>query len=98
VEGSRVNTIPTFITKGRTFVCTINQGIFFGEEILYNTDGKYEFTVRAASSCVIVYGIEKGKFNLRFPSSTFMTLHILNDEKKKNYNRLAEANREEKKR
>jgi len=55
-------------------VCKIHPGMFIGEEILYNKNNKYEFTVKAASSSVQVLTLSIVDFNKAFPLNTIQAL------------------------
>jgi len=53
--------------KEEITICTIESGTFFGEEILYNKEGKVDFTVRVLSANATIFSISKTKFLYRFP-------------------------------
>mgnify|MGYP002622739310 CR=1 FL=1 len=95
--GREKNVTQTPLQKGNIFVCSINRGVFFGEEILFNKSGQYEYTIRAASSTVTVIAIEKAKFNLRFPQGASYGLRALNKTKQEYYHSIFLDHLEERK-
>lgn len=60
-------------THGHTeqvHICSLMEGSFVGEEILFSGMGTYEFTIQASTNTK-VYMIEKGIFALRFPKEVY---------------------------
>lgn len=49
-------------------VCTIQKGVFIGEEILYHARDSYNFSVKATSAAAKVFAISKTDFLSKFPS------------------------------
>jgi len=72
-------------TKESVKLCTLFPGVFFGDEILFNSTSQYEYTVKAASSKVVVLALDKVKFNVRFPQAVFDGLYNLYQKRKQQH-------------
>ena len=66
-------------------VCRISPGMFVGEEILFNSTGEYDFTVKAASPQVNVFAINKDSFTRVFPKAIQQSLQEVYLMKSKHY-------------
>ena len=66
-------------------VCRICPGMFVGEEILFNSTGEYDFTVKAVSPQVTVLALNRYAFIREFPETIKQSLQDLYLTKSKHY-------------
>jgi len=76
--------------KGEIHIADILSGSFFGEEILFTSNQKYEYTVRVESTEAKIFALSKMKFILRFPREVYTGLKDLFQRKKENYYNIME--------
>ena len=73
---------PYSSSNNEVVICVIKPGVFIGEEVMFNQNGEYEYTVKAASSRVKVLAIESLSFKDAMPKLAYSGLESLNMNKK----------------
>lgn len=66
-------------------VCNIQKGVFFGEEILYDSRTSYNFTLRVSSAFAKIFAINKDSFANKFPIASQNEVQRIYSSKVTNY-------------
>ncbi len=74
-------------TKEQFVIMTMEKGMFFGEEILYNTEPVYEYTVRASTEKTRLLCFKKSKFLFKCPKMVIESLNQTYLSKKQRINK-----------
>jgi len=73
--------------KEQFVIMTMEKGMFFGEEILYNNDPIYEYTVRASTEKTRLLCFKKSKFLFKCPKMVIESLNTTYLNKKQRINK-----------
>ena len=72
----------TYSSTDDVVICIIKPGVFVGEEILFNEESKYEYTVKAATNNVKLLAIRAQTFEECMPKMAYGSLEAIFENKK----------------